>query len=550
MSMERSMNKSFLLISTCLISACSLAPGLEIPETLSPKAYKEQMAEKKGEWKEIKPLEASDRGQWWKIFGEEPLTALEEEAIKTSPSLQAAAARVEQARAIVSANAPTFLPQIDIGGNAVRSQPASAGVAAFGGNPNANLKPYTLYSAGATASYEVDLFGRVRDNAKALESEADAEDAMYKSVLLALAADVADHYFGLRALDAERAMLRDTVNIRKEALRIMRKRFEAGEVGAQDMSRAEADLGGIEAELLMLDRNRATMEHALAVLLGKLPTEFTFAETPLNDVPPEIPAGLPSSLLARRPDVSAAVSAMAAANARIGVARTALLPQLILTASGGAESTTLGDLFTWSNRTWALGQLAGDALSMTLFDSGRNLARIDAADAAYQEAVANYKQQVLVAFRDVEDGLAAERLLAEQAQKANDAATSAVYATGLVQKRYDEGYADYFEVVEAQRNSLAAQRAGVQTRGQRFLATVELIRALGGGWDETALVKPEEAKPEAPKTEEIKPAAEEAKPEAPKAEEPKPEISAPEEPKPEPPKPDGLPSPLIEPSTL
>jgi multidrug efflux system outer membrane protein len=490
--METCMNKYLLLTSTVLLAACSLAPDFEIPETKTPPTFKEQSAETlKGEWKEAKPLEATDRGLWWKIFGDEQLSGLEMEAAAANPSLKAAAARVEQARATVRANNSTIFPQIDIGAGATRSQPSSANVAAFGGNPNTRLNPYTTYAAGAQASYEVDLFGRVRDTESAYESEADAQAALYKSTLLALQADVAQQYFTLRSLDAERALLRDTVKVRAEAQRIMQKRVDAGESGEVDVSRTQTDLSGAQAELLMLDRTRAMYEHALAVLLGKNPSEFTFAEAPLADVPPQVPAGVPSTLLARRPDISAAVSAMQAANKRIGVARTAFLPRLVLSASAGVESLRLSDLFMWSSRTWTLGQLAGDALSMTVFDSGRNIARVDAADAAYKETAANYRQQVLNAFRDAEDALVAERLLAEQAMKTQESAVAASRTTELVQKRYDEGDVSYFEVVDAQRNSLAAGRANVQTRGQRFIATITLIRALGGSWDELPVVKTE-----------------------------------------------------------
>lgn len=471
-----------------MTASCSLAPDNDPPKIATPDYFKEQPPIvgpqlTQGMWKEAEPMDAAARGAWWKIFGDEALNALQQDAKKANPSLTAAAARVERARETVRASASTILPTVDIGGNAVRAQPGSAGVAAFGGNPNAQLNPYTLYAAGASASYEVDLFGRVRDNEKALSFEADTEEALYQNVLLALSADVAQHYFSIRALDAERALLKETIAVRREAQRIMQKRFDLGEAGDQDLSRTKSDLASAEAELAALDRQRAMFEHALAVLLGKLPSQFMFAEAPLDGLPPEIPAGLPSSLLERRPDVAAAEAQMAAANARIGVARTALFPRLILAASGGYESTTLSDVFNWSNRTWALGQLAGNALSMTVFDNGRNLARIHAADAAYNETVANYRVRVLAAFRDVEDNLSGQRLLAMQSLKSEEAAASAQRTLALVRRRYDEGDVNYFEVTDADRGALAASRAAVQARGQRFLTTVSLIRALGGGWE-------------------------------------------------------------------
>lgn len=480
------MNRLLLLSLATLLPACSLTPERELPTVAVPERFKEQpsldVGPHLGEWKIAEPGNADDQ-PWWRVFGDARLDALEWAALDNNPSLQVVAARVEAARSTVKANASTLLPTIEIGGNAVRSKPSSAGVSAFGGNPNAQLKPYTLYSAMGAASYEVDLFGRVRDNERALAFDADAQEAMYRNVLLALQADVAQHYFSLRALDAERALLRDTVAVRTEAMRIMQKRFDLGEAGEQDVTRTRSELAGAEAELLALDRSRAVLEHALAGLLGRMPSDFALEDMPLDASPPQIPAGLPSSLLERRPDIAAAQAAMAAANARSGVARTAMFPKLVLTAFGGYESTSLGDIFNWSNRTWALGQMAGNALSMTVFDNGRNLARIDAADAAYKEAVANYRQQALAAFREVEDHLAGQRLLAEQSVLQDTAAQAARRTTDLVQTRYDEGDVNYFEVVDAQRNSLVAERAAVQIRGQRFMATVALVRALGGGWE-------------------------------------------------------------------
>lgn len=483
-------NKTAYAVTALLLSGCSLAPDFKLPEFNLPAAFKQQPAtpaatEKTNPklWKVATPLEKENRGEWWKIFDDATLNDLEKQAAEANPTLAAAAARVEQARATVRANASTLLPTIDVGANAVRAQPSSAGVAAFGGAPGTTLKPYTLYSAQATASYEVDLFGRVRDTEKSLWFDAEGQKAQYNSVLLALQGDVAQHYFALRAAEAERALLRDTVAVYREAQRIMKKRFELGDAGEQDVKRTESDLAGAEADLLAIDRQYAVLENALAVLLGKLPSEFTFAATPLVGAPPQVPAGLPSSLLERRPDVSAASASMAAANARVGVARTAFFPSLMLTASGGFESTSVGDLFQWSNHVWALGQLAGSALTATVFDNGRTNARVDAARARYDETVASYREAVLTAFRDVEDNLASQRLLAEQFAKQNTAAEAAKRTTDISRARYKAGDVSYFEVVEAQRGALAAQRAAIQLRGQRFMTTVGLIRALGGGWE-------------------------------------------------------------------
>lgn len=473
---------AWLMVSS-LLSGCSLAPDFKQPELPLTTEYKESAEIIKGEWKPAMSREQNDRGKWWEIFADPSLNALEEQAASGNQDMKAALARVEASRSLVRANAVTLFPNIDIGANIVRSKPADATTAAFGG-PATHLKPYTLYSAGATASYEADLFARAHDTERALNFDADAQEALYKSALLSLQADVAAHYFQLRALDAERILLTETIGVRTEAERIMQKRVNAGSAGEVDLTRTQSDLASAKADLIALERRRATLENALALLLGKNPSDYhlpAMAE-PLP-VPPMIPAGIPSELLLRRPDIASAQAAMASANRRIGVARTAFFPSLFLTASGGFESVSLADVFKWSSRSWALGQQAGSALTMPLFNSGRTAARVDIAHAAYDEAVANYRQQVLVALGDVENALSDQRLLAEQSLEVNKADNAARRSNDLLQKQYDEGNITYFEVVDAQRNALASGRNAIQTRGARLIATINLIRALGGEWN-------------------------------------------------------------------
>jgi len=480
-----------LFLTTSFLSACSLAPDFSVPDMSLPKEFKENTSaeqDKIGEWKPAISLEKEERGQWWKVFGDDALNDLEKQAIAENNSLKAAASRVEQARALVRANAASILPDIDIGGNAARAKSADASNAPFSKTAN-KLKPYTLYSANATASYEVDLFGRVRDTESAFNFDAEAQDALYKSTILALQADVAQHYFWLQTIDAERNLLKNTVKVRTEARRIMQKRLSVGSIGEIEASQADSDLASAKADLINLDRQRGVLENALAVLLGKNPSEYRFAETLqetelANTTPPLIPSDIPSEVLQRRPDIASAVANMAAANERIGVARTAFFPSLFLTASGGSQSTSLADIFKWSSRSWAIGQTAGSALAMNIFDSGRNFGNLDAAHAAYDEAVANYRQHVLVAMGDVENTLSEQKLLAEQASEQELAAATSTRAHELVQKRYDSGDVNYSEVVEAERNMLATNRALIQTRGTRLTSTISLIRALGGGWNQ------------------------------------------------------------------
>ncbi len=478
-----------LLLITTLLSACSLAPDFKMPDQKLPDAYKEQptnaeatSTEERGSWKKAESLEDANKGQWWKVYGDDSLNKLEDEAQAANQSLKSAASRVDQSRETAEASSFSFLPDIGINANATRAKPSDASLAAFG-NSGVKLKPYNLYSAHGVVSYEADLFGRIRDSYRALLLDSDAESADYNNVLLALQSDVASNYFSIRAIDSEMRLLHDTISIREKAMRIMQRKYDVGASGEQDLTRTMSELAATKAELISLERERNVLEHALAVLLGKMPAEFSLAAAPLVGSPPELPPGLPSTLLERRPDIAAARFAMESANTRIGVARAAFFPDISLTAMGGFESTQLSNVFKWSSRTWGLGQLGVAAVTMPIFDSGRNLARLDTAHAAYDEAVSNYRQAVLVGFRDVEDNLSNQRLLAGQSQAQDAAAAASARTTEVIQTRYDEGDIDFFEVVNAQRDSLSAERAAVQVRGQRFLTSIALVRALGGGWD-------------------------------------------------------------------
>jgi outer membrane protein, multidrug efflux system len=288
----------------------------------------------------------------------------------------------------------------------------------------------------------------------------------------------------LRAIDGELMLLDETVRLRETALQLLERRFQAGETSELDAARARTELALTRAEALALQRRRAELEHALAVLLGKAPAELSLPRTPLAFEPVAIPAGLPSALLERRPDIAAAERAMAAANARIGVARAAAFPRLSLTGALGFESADLGDLFRWSSRTWALGPLVGGVLSAPLFDGGRNRALAEGAQAQYDEAVADYRGRVLLAFREVEDSLSGLRTLAEQAREQQQAILSARRSAQLSAARYRNGFVNHLELIDAERSLLVAQRAATQVERDRALATVGLIRALGGGWGE------------------------------------------------------------------
>jgi multidrug efflux system outer membrane protein len=307
---------------------------------------------------------------------------------------------------------------------------------------------------------------------------------------------VAQNYFALRGLDAEAEVFTTTVKLREEALKLVERRFAEGDISELDVSRARAELATARSDAMTVQRLRAASEHSLAVLLGKAPAEFSMPATPLQAVNVRIPAGLPSSLLERRPDVAAAERAMAAANARIGIAKAAFFPSLTLTGMGGFESATLGDLFKWSSRAFLLGPLAGTALNIPIFDGGRRTANLDNARARHEEEVAKYRQQVLTAFREVEDSLSDLRILEAQTGTQSDAVAAASRAADISRTQYTEGAVNYLDVIDAERTALQTRQSAVQLQSVQAAATVNLIRALGGGWD--GLDKPAPAAADAP----------------------------------------------------
>jgi len=326
----------------------------------------------------------------------------------------------------------------------------------------------------------------VRRSFESARADAQSSLADYYGALLALQADVAENYFTLRAVDAEIRTVTGTVDLRKEQVKLVRSRFEGGIGNELDIAQAETQLASTEADAAVLALRRNELENAIAILLGLNPSTFKLAasdDTSWNPVPPEIPAGLPADLLERRPDVAVAERQLASANARIGVSKAAFFPVVSLTASGGYLSGQVQDLFNWESRVWSI----GPSVSLPIFAGGRNRANYHRAQAAYEEAVAHYRQQVLVAFGDVENSLSAIRHLSDQSAAQKRAVTDARRAVELATQRYRSGLVNYLEVVDTSRDALTTERANDQVTGQRLVATVQLIKALGGGWNERQL---------------------------------------------------------------
>lgn len=466
--------KTFNLTLTALTAAlvlagCSTARPPEQVKVDTPAAYREKAESLDGAWQVAKPADDQDRGQWWKVYGDDDLNKLVVAATQSNPNLAIALANVKEARAIAGVVDADRGFQLGAGFGPTR----------IGNEQSAS----TEYRAQLGFSYEVDLFGRLSDASRAAALDAQAQEAAYRSVLLALQADVAQQYFTIRALDSETDVLQKTVELRQEALDLAKHRFDAGDTSELDVAQARTEWATTSAELEGVRRERAQRDHALAVLLGQAPAQFTLTVAPLKAPLVTVPAGLPSDLLERRPDIAQAQRQMAAASSRIGAAKAAFFPSLVLTGAGGYASDELRDLFKWSSRSWILGPLTGTILNLPIFDGGRNRSNLARADAGYEAAVANYRQQVLVGFRDVEDNLSALRTLDRQMVFQEQAIDSAKLANKLADSRYHYGSASYFEVIDAQRSRLASERALVRSQGQRAVASVGLIRALGGGWD-------------------------------------------------------------------
>jgi len=470
---------------TAWLAACSVEPPYHRPDVAAPAAFKEappavaRGPHDVGAWTPAHPADDAHRGAWWTVFGDPTLNALEDQAQAANQNLKAAAARVQQARALTQAARASWFPSLDAGFGPTRERvsPASQFLP-----QNANVPTQTLWRAQTTASYEADLFGRVGSNVNAARADAQQSEALFRSVQLALQADVAQNYFQLRQFDSQLGLYQRTVALREDALKLVERRFADGDISELDVAQARNELASARADAVGVARQRAASEHGLAILLGKAPADFSFPPTPLVPVTARIPAGLPSTLLERRPDIAAAERAMAAANARVGLAKSAFFPKLDITGAFGYESATLGDLFMWSSRAFLLGPFAGTALSLPIFDGGRRRAGLDEARAKYDEDVAQYRQQVFVAFREVEDNLSDLRLLDDQLRAQDDAVSASQRAAHLSRTQYDEGQVSYLNVIDSERSVLVSQLQASQLRGLQAVATVNLIRALGGGW--------------------------------------------------------------------
>jgi len=463
--MRRSALASFLVLA---FAGCAVGPDYKRPEVQVASAYKEA-----GEWKPAQPQDDLDRGKWWGIFGDPQLDALLQRVEISNQNVLVADAQFRRARAVVAASRAAYFPTLDADVSVVRSR-SPTGV--IGGTTAGRI--ITNRSASLSAGWEADLWGRLRRTVESSEASAQASAADLAAARLSAQAELASDYFQLRILDAQKQLLDDTVAAFQKSLDLTKNRYDAGVAAKVDLVQAETQLKSTRAQAIDTGVQRAQLEHAIAILIGKAPAEFSIAAAPLAVTMPRVPAGLPSELLERRPDVAAAERRVAAANAQIGVAKAAYFPSLTLSGSYGSRSADASQWFTVPSRFWSI----GPALAQSIFDAGLRRAQTEQAIAGYDATVAEYRQAVLAGFQEVEDNLAALRILGEEAQVQEEAVRASRESVVLTTNQYKAGIVSYVNVVTVQTTQLTNERTAVGILGRQLVAAVTLVKALGGGW--------------------------------------------------------------------
>ena len=487
-------NKCALALCLFPLAGCVVGPryaGPPAPENQVPAAFKNN-------WKVAQPADRKARGPWWKIFRDPILNQLEEQTIAANQDLRIAAARIVEGRAQARVAAADFFPALDLNARGERQRTSNTlpfqrgellGNGFGGGTTGGGSVPTELSTQPLTTiqndfrvpvelNWELDLFGRVRHEYAAARAEAASAEADLEAMRLSVTANVAIDYFMLRALDSEMAVLERTVTARQDALRIASERLQAGLTSELDVARAQANLALDQATGFQVQRARGEMENALATLLGEPASNLRVPRRPLAGTRPKIPVGLPSELLERRPDIASAERTLAAANERIGVATAAFFPRIRLTGAAGFESADFGMLFNAESRFWQI----GPSISVPIFEGGRNVANLQSARARYEQALGQYRRQLLVAFQEVENALIDLKTLSGEAEAQARVVEAARHSFDLSQQQYQKGAINYLDVLDAQRTLLQGERAQTSLLGQQMQATIQLIKALGGDW--------------------------------------------------------------------
>jgi len=468
-----------LFVLPALVAGCNFAPKYDRPPVQTPSAYKELTPlspELTNIWKTAQPRDADLRGKWWEVFTNSELNVLEDQVTVSNQNVAAAFANFLSARALVKEARAQLYPTLAANPDYTRSRQPFLGNRTGFVSGSSTINDFAL---PLDASWQLDLWGRIRNTVKASALEAQATIADLQNTRLSAQAELAADFFQLRAQDALIQLYDDTVGAYRESLNLTRIRFQTGIASDEDVAQAETQLETTEAQGTNLRILRAQLEHAIALLIGKPPAGFSVAEKPLGAGPPATPFGVPSELLERRPDIAAAERRVAEANARIGVAKAAYYPTVTLSASAGLQSAAISSLLKWSSRAWSVG--AG--LAETIFDAGLRKATVEQTRAAYDGTVANYRQTVLSAFQQVEDNLVALKFLARQVDQQQAAVDSSQRILNLATDRYKLGIDSYLNVITAQTTYLVNRQTFVNLQAQQMLASVRLVEAIGGGWN-------------------------------------------------------------------
>jgi multidrug efflux system outer membrane protein len=465
---------------------CTVGPGYKRPTAQVPDTWKGE-----GPWQTAVPKDAIPKGTWWQLFHDAELDRLEQELLQANQSLVAAQNRLSQARAQARIASSAYFPTLSTDPSGQRER-ISGNRPLDGGTPQSvRSDTENVFVVPFSVSYELDLFGRVRRNLEAANASLQGSAADLENVRLVLTAELAADYFNVRESDREAGVVRQSVEIQQKGLDLVNHRHEGGVANGLEVAQQAALLDATATQLQLVLQQRAQFEHAIAVLTGKSASAFTLTEAPFNAVPPAIPTGVPSEILERRPDVATSERQMAFENAQVGIAMTAFYPHITLSGSGGYESRDIATLLNGPSALWSLG---GDLLQ-PIFNGGRNRANLASNRAAYEQSVANYRESVLEAFQQVEDGLSGLALLNEAMKTQQAAVTDSRRALEIANSRYKGGVTTYLDVITAQSALLANERLATQLLGQQMTTSVFLVKALGGGWDASEIQR-EQIRPE------------------------------------------------------
>ncbi len=473
------------MLGAFLLAGCNFAPAYKRPATVNPTAFKEltpESAKQLDGWKTAEPNDAALRGKWWETFNDAQLNAMEEQVNISNQTVAAALANFFSARAIVKQNRAQYFPLVTANPSVTRSRQALRSTSQNTVGFTSGATTFTQISLPIDASWEPDFWGSVRNTVRASRYQQQATLADLENTRLTVQSELASDYFLIRSLDAQKKLLEDAVTAYRESLRLTQVRHDTGISSDQDVAQAEIQLDSTEAQATDIGIQRAQLEHAVAVLIGKAPADFSIAVEPVSEKAVAIPFGVPSQLLERRPDIAAAERRVAAANAQIGVARAAYFPNVTLSASGGYQSSSTVNLFSGPALIWSIGAAA----AQTVFDAGFKFAVTEQTRAQYELQVANYRQTVLSAFQDVEDNLAALRLLSTEIEQQDATVAAAQRYLTLANDRYKLGIDSYLNVIVAQTALLNNQRTAENLRYNQMNASVQLIKAVGGGWNPIA----------------------------------------------------------------